>query len=332
MGATDPRAQLPYDDSLDGRRHRERDGLAGRLASLAVLIALVLAISTVEPSFLSVYSLRVLAEESSVILLLATGQTIVVLMGGIDLSTAALTSLVSVIIALLLPQYGVAAVAGALGVAVLIGALQGAVHASAQVPSFMVTLAGFGLWSGIALAIANTTVPVVERYEAVGWLAAQDSVVPHAFVFALGVLIVFQIALARLRFGRYLHAIGLSERVALLSGVRVSRVKTLAFAASGLCAGLAGVAMVARTSSGSPTIADSLLLPSIAAVLIGGTAITGGHGSLARTLLGVGIIAVMRVGVAVAGFPPAYEPIVYGIVVVIAVAVTVDRRVSGSVK
>jgi len=334
MGTVGPAKQPDGNDrfAIGGGRSGAGSGIATGLAPVAVLVALVLAISAFSPSFLSAYSLRVLAAESSVILLLAIGQTIVVILGGIDLSMAALASLTSVIVALLLPELGAGAVLGALCIAALIGALQGLVHARAKIPSFIVTLAGLGLWSGIALAIANTTVPVAGRYEVIGWLDAHAWGVPNAFVLGLAMLGLFQAALARLRFGRHVYAIGMAERVALLSGIRVWRVKTLAFAASGLCSGLAGVVMVARTSSGNPTIADSLLLPSIAAVLIGGTAITGGHGSLARTLIGVCIVAVMRVGVAVAGIAPAYEPIAYGALVVIAVAITVDRKSIGIVK
>ena len=285
------------------RRFGAGHGLPIRMAPVAVLISLVLAIGAATPSFLSAYSLRVFAEQSSVMLLLAIGQTIIIIMGGIDLSMAALASLTSVIVALLLPEFGNGAVLCALCVASLIGALQGLVHVKAKIPSFIVTLAGLYLCSGIALAIANTTVPVAENYDVVGWLDAHTWGVPRAFVFGLAVLGLFQAAFARLRFGRHLYAIGMAERVAVLSGVSVWRVKTLAFGASGLCSGLAGVAMVARTSSGSPTIADSLLLPSIAAVLVGGSAITGGHGNLARTFLGVCIVTVMRVGVAIAGVP-----------------------------
>ena len=89
---------------------------------------------------------------------------------------------------------------------------------------------------------------------------------------------------------------------------------------------------VARTGSGNPTIADALLLPSIAAVLIGGTAITGGYGGLVRTLVGVLIITVMRTGIAAVGFNPAYEPIAYGVLVVIAIALTVEHAKLGAAK
>lgn len=313
-------------------RPRDRARLAVRLGPIAVLLALVVAVGALSPSFLSAYSLGVLAAEASVILLLATGQTLVVLLGRIDLSTAAVASLVSVIVALALPKLGVAALPAAVLIAAAIGALHGIVHVQAGVPSFIVTLAGLGLWSGVALALAQTTVPVAPGDPLLDWLEAQPMGVPGAFALALVALALFHLVLARLRFGRDLRAIGFAERVARLSGVPVERVVVLAFAASGLCAGLAGVTMVARTGSGNPTIADALLLPTIAAVLIGGTAITGGHGSLLRTLLGVCIVVVLRVGVAVAGLAPAYEPIAYGVLVVVAVAATIDRQSIGSVR
>jgi ribose transport system permease protein len=99
----------------------------------------------------------------------------------------------------------------------------------------------------------------------------------------------------------------------------------LVFAVSGLCAGISGLLLVARTFSGAPTLADSLLLPTVAAVVVGGTAITGGFGGLGRTFLGVLIITVLRVGLGIMGVDPSYEQISYGLVVIIAVALTLDR-------
>ena len=129
------------------RRAVEVTGLAlRRTAPLAVLTVLLIAIGLFQPSFLSLNSFSVLAGESSVILLMATAQTIVILLGGIDLSTAALASLTSVLIALLLPSTGVGGVVGVLALSAGIGAGQGYIHARAQVPSFVVTLAGLGLW------------------------------------------------------------------------------------------------------------------------------------------------------------------------------------------
>lgn len=294
-------------------------------APLAVLLALLGAVGTIEPSFLSLGSLGVLAGESSVILLLATGQTVVILLGGIDLSMAALAALASVLIAFALPSLGAGGVAGVLALTTLIGAAQGFIHARAQLPSVVVTLAGLGMWSGIALAIAHTTVPVLEGYSAVGWLEDSSFGIPRSLVVAAAALAVLTASLRWFPLGRAVYAIGLNPRAALLSGIRVGRVKILAFALAGLFSGLAGMAMVARTSSGNPTIADSLLLPSIAAVLIGGTAMTGGVGGLGRTLIGALIVTVLRVGIAAIGLDPAYEPILYGGLMMMAVMLTTDR-------
>ena len=296
-----------------------------------MLVLLVLAIASIVPSFLSTYSLGVLVGESSVILLLAMAQTPVMLLGSIDVSTAALASLTSVLVATFLPGLGAAAVVGALCLATALGGLQGLVHARAQLPSFIVTLAGLGLWSGIALTIAHATVRIGEGYPVIGWLEARTLGIPPSFLCGLAVLGLLQLVLSRSPLGRRLYAIGMGEPAALLSGVSVWRVRVFAFASSGLCSGLAGVVMAARTSSGNPTIADSLLLPSIAAVVAGGTAITGGHGGLGRTLVGALVVTVIRIGVGVTGIAPAYEPIAFGALVVIAAAATVDRAAQGRV-
>ncbi|HSI58061.1 MAG TPA: ABC transporter permease [Ideonella sp.] len=296
-----------------------------RSMPLVALLILLAGLGLAAPSFLSFASLGVLADESSVILLLATGQTIVILLGGIDLSMAALAALASVLMALTLPALGFAGVVGALALTTLLGAFQGHVHTRAQLPSVIVTLAGLGIWSGIALAIAHTTIPVTEGYAAVGWLEGSSLGVPHAFAFAAAALAGLAAVLRWSPWGRRLYAIGLNTRVALLSGVRVGQVKVVAFALSGLFSGLAGMVMVARTYSGSPTAADSLLLPSIAAVLIGGTAMAGGVGGLARTLIGTLTVTVLRVGISAAGVDPAFEPMAYGVLVVLVVALTAHR-------
>lgn len=306
--------------------------LLGQFAPLAVLAALLAAFGMMEPSFLSGYSLGVLAGESSVILVLAIGQTLVILLGGIDLSVAALASLVSVLLALVLPGVGAVGLAGVLLLATLLGALQGYVHARAQIPSFIVTLAGMGLFSGAALMIGQTTIILQSGNETVSWLSGRIYGVPRAFIFATVVLLVLMAALRWLPFGRRIYAIGLGERAALLSGIKVARTKIAVFAISGLCAGLAGMMLVARTQSGNPTIADNLLLPSIAAVVIGGTAITGGVGGLIRTLIGALTVGILRIGTAVVGLDPAYEPIAYGILVAGAVALTIDRSRATIVK
>jgi ribose transport system permease protein len=290
-----------------------------------VLVALILVVGFFAPSFLSLYSFGVLLGESTIILLLAIPQTMVIMIGGIDLSIASIASLASILLALLLPEIGFWAIPAVLVACMAIGATQGYIHVVAQVPSFVVTLAGLGLWSGIALAIAHTTISVDEGYDAVGWLQATVLGIPIAFFGGLALLLALVLVFRRMSIGRYVLAIGLGETAALLSGIRVGRVKILIFTLSGLFAGIAGVAMVARSYAGNPSGADKLLLPSIAAVVIGGTAITGGFGGLGRTLIGVLTVTVLRVGIAIVGIDPGYEPLAYGLVIIGAVALTMDR-------
>ncbi|HTZ67113.1 MAG TPA: ABC transporter permease [Roseiarcus sp.] len=224
-----------------------------------------------------------------------------------------------------MPPLGVWGLIAVLFVGTAAGMAQGYIHVAAQIPSFVVTLAGMGLWSGIALSIAHTTIPVDQGYAVVGWMEASLLGVPVSFIFGAGVALLLWLAMRETPFGRYVQAIGLGERAALLSGVSVGTVKVATFAVAGLLAGITGVALVARTYSGNPSAGSSLLLPSIAAVVIGGTAITGGVGGYGRTVIGVLIITVLRVGIAIVGIDPGYEPLCYGLVLVCAVALTMDR-------
>ncbi|GAA0935759.1 ABC transporter permease [Pseudonocardia zijingensis] len=300
----------------------------------AVLVALVLAVASREPSFLGAASVRALLEGAAPLLLLALGQTFVILIGGIDLSVAVLASLGTVLLASWLPSAGVLAVLATLAATTLAGALSGAVSAYAQVPSFVVTLGAMGLWSGVALTVSGaSTISITEGYDTIFWIRdLRVAGLPIAAVLAVAAVLVAAGLMAALAGGRLLHAVGRAERAALMSGARTPRLRVLAFAVSGLCAGLAAVVLAASQFSGAPTLADSLLLPAIAAVVVGGTAITGGVGGPLRTLVGALLIAVLRVGMSVMGVDPSYEQIVYGAVIVSAVALTLNRGTVGIVK
>jgi len=132
--------------------------------------------------------------------------------------------------------------------------------------------------------------------------------------------------------GRSLHAMGLAEPAVLMSGVSTRRLRILAFTLCSVFAGLAAIVLAAAQRSGGPSLADTLQLPAIAAVVIGGTAITGGVGGAIKTLIGALIIVVLRVGLTAMGVDPAYEQIVYGAVIILAVALTIDRSRLRSIK
>jgi ribose transport system permease protein len=309
---------------------RGRPDLRGRVVAavpVAVLLVLVLAVASRQPSFLGTASLRALLEGAAPLLLLALGQTFVILIGGIDLSVAVLASLGTVLLATWLPDMGALGVVATLAATTLAGALNGAVSAYAQVPSFVVTLGAMGLWSGVALTVSGaSTISISEGYDTIFWLRdLRIAGVPASAAVAIAVILLAAVLMRTLSGGRALHAMGLAERAAMMSGSRTRRLRVFAFALSGLCAGLAAVVLAASQFSGAPTLADSLLLPTIAAVVVGGTAITGGVGGPLRTLVGALLVVVLRIGMSAVGVDPSYEQIVYGVVITAAVALTVDR-------
>jgi ribose transport system permease protein len=157
------------------------------------------------------------------------------------------------------------------------------------------------------------------------WAAGRSFGLPNDILVALAVLAASLFMERRTVFGRWSIAVGAGEPAALVAGVPVDRVKVLALCASGFLAALAGVVMAARLSSGSPTLANEFLLPAVAAVCVGGTALTGGVGSVLRTLIGALIVSVVRIGMTFIGVDPFAQQIVFGAVLVLAVAATIDR-------
>jgi ribose transport system permease protein len=289
---------------------------------------LVLGVGLTDPSFLTLRSLRSLAAGTAVLLLLATGQTIAIISGRIDLSTAALASLATVLLAVWMPRAGLVAVVAVLALCILVGAIQGVLHWVAQMPSFVITIGGLFLFSGLSLIASGAKgIGVTEAQNVVGRLSGGEFTfgLPNSLLFALAALLGGAVILQLTAPGRWIRAMGVSERAAIMVGIRTPAVVVTIFALTGLFAGLAGLVLMADFSAGRPNLANSLLLPSIAAVVVGGTAITGGAGGLARTLVGAMIIQVMRVGVNVVGLPPEYNQVLYGVVVILAVVLTTDR-------
>jgi len=309
----------------------------GRLVSALPLIGLVLLVIVVtinQPNFLALGSVRGLLESMAPILLLALGQTFVILTGGIDLSFAATASFGTVLLALWLPNLGMLGLVAVLATMTLIGFVNGFVIAKTQIPSFIATLGALGLYSGLGLAISGASnIRISQGYEAIGWITdLRIAGLPLSAILVVLIAVVIAVAMKVLARGKSFHAIGLAEQAVLMSGGSTVRIRILAFTLCGLFSGLAAVMLAASQRSGGPTLADTLQLPAIAAVVIGGTAITGGVGGAMKTVIGALIIVVLRVGLSAIGVPPSFEQIVYGAVIIAAVVLTIDRSRLGVVK
>jgi ribose transport system permease protein len=319
-GARPPAAPAPGRGPAGLRR------TVARFMPIILLAVLLVALSSRNPDLLSTSSLLTMADTAAPLIVLGVGATLVILCGGIDLSIGSLASLAAVLTALWAPTFGSGVALPVVVVAGLLGLLQGVVHVYARVPSFIVTLGGLSLWSGLALAFSGArTIPLTDL-DALRWMFTRTWGLPSALLIALGVAGVLGAVMRFTPFGRWISSIGHAEAAARLAGLPIAGTKMAAFAISGACAGLAGVLLVARTFSGSPTLGDSLLLPAVAAVVVGGTAITGGHGGLLKTLLGAFVVVVLRVGLGLIGVDAGFEAITYGALIIFAVAVTIDRE------
>jgi len=320
----------PGTSRAKAERRRKRGGLQEQVRAFApvlVLIGLVLVIGTLRPGFFNVSSLIVTVADTAILFMLGAGTTFVVMLGSIDLSIQAICSFASVIVGVMLPSYGYAAFPVAIAMGSLTGTISGLLHVWLKIPSFIVTLATSGLLVSAALLLSHErAISIDEAGRAhLAWVNGEFLYLPNviwvaALVAALGIWSQKYTA-----FGRYSIAIGAGEPATWASGVQVNRYKVIAFAVSGTLAALAGVLMAGRQGSGSPNLADQLLLPAIAAVIVGGTAITGGAGGVGRTAVGALIITIVRVGMTFIGVNIFAQQIVFGLVLILAVALTIDR-------
>ena len=312
---------------IQTRARRIDPNFARQLAPFVVLIALVIIVGLATPEFLKLHSLIVLASDTATLFVLGAGATFVIMLGSIDLSIEAVASFVSVIVALTLPDLGYQAFVLGVVVGFGVGVINGIVHVRLLLPSFIVTLAAAGVWTGVGLLISDaTSVPIdADDRHLTSWITGTVLGIPNELLIAGVVLVVGLFLQHYIPFGRYSKAIGSGEAATWASGVKVRITKITAFAIAGALAGMTGVMLAGRLSSGGPRIADQFLLPAIATVVVGGTSVSGGVGSIWRTFIGAMIVSVIRTGMNFVGVDVFSQQIVFGAVLILAVGVTIDR-------
>lgn len=299
-----------------------------RFVPLATLIVLVLIVGANAPVFLSVGTLITVATDTATLFILAAGITFVVILGGIDLSGQSVASLASIVVALTVASLGAFSVPAAILTGMAFGLINGLVHVYLRLPSFIASLALGSVAASAALLASNMRsipMPPETRDTVFVWLVGTSWGLPNQILVGLAVLL-FSLFLERYTlFGHWSRAVGSGEPAAIVAGVPVNRVKITAMVISGAFAGLAGAVIGARLAAGSPTIANEFLLPAIAAIVVGGTAITGGMGSVVYTLIGALIISVVRFGMTFMNVDIFAQQIVFGFLIIAAAAATIDR-------
>lgn len=286
------------------------------------------------PNFLKADNLLNIANQIAVIAILAIGMTVVIITGGIDLSVGSLIALSAVITAMIVRDFcgginagGVGMFAAGLGGMALCGVcglVSGVFITRLRMPPFIVTLAMMLVCSGLAYRLAENQ-SVYQVPDAFVWLGRGADLfgLPNAVVLMLMLYVAAHVLMTQTRFGRYVYAVGGNAEAAFISGVPVRRVVLIAYIISGLLAGLGGVVTASLLKSGSPTYGQMYELYVIAAVVVGGTSLSGGKGTMPGTLAGAFIIAVIQNGMNLTNVESNTQKIVLGVVIL--AAVLVDR-------
>jgi ribose/xylose/arabinose/galactoside ABC-type transport system permease subunit len=303
---------------------------AARYIPFLALILLIVGFGIAESErFLTVRNAQIIMLQSAVLIIVGLGMTFVIIAGSIDLSVGSLVAVAAMVSAAAANQWGLA---GALTVALLVGAAAGLVNGLVftvlRVPSFIATLGMLSVARGVTIIYSDgAPIPIQD----VGQVLNLGTWPTPVFVAALAV-VVCQVIYRLTPFGRYVQGIGGNERVALLSGVPVDRTKTLIFVLSGLMAGLGGLVTAARLGAGTPQAGTGFELDVISAVVIGGTPLTGGIGNMYSTAVGALVISTLSNGLVILGVPSEVQTVIKGIVLVLAVFISLDRRKIGIIK
>lgn len=296
---------------------------------LVALLALCAALSIAAPVFLTQYNLSVVARQASFVGLVALGQTLVLLVGGIDLSVGAAAGLSAIFGSILLTQtgihpYAVLPITAAFGMT--LGFVNGFFVAVLRLNPFIVTLAAWEIFAGMTLVVTKgyPIRPLGEKFTVFGQGSLFGLPVPVVIFLASGVILSF--VLARTRFGRNIYAVGGNREAAELVGIRTWRVEFIVFGLAGLFAALAGILYASRMDSGQPSVGEGWLMGAITAAIIGGTSLKGGQGSIFGTILGALLMAVLANGIVLMNVSGYWERVIVGLVVLVAILVDLLRR------
>ena len=326
------------------------------------LLVLIIFFSITGQGFLNIFNFQTIGADMSLVLIMALGQTFVIISGGIDLSTGFVMGMASVASALVMSRLGgsmplivvvLLGLAVGLGVGLLPGLVNGLIIARLRVPSFIVTLGMYGIARGTGFILSGGQ-PVSIQTNGIGQIGngyllyllpdgrvslfhlpanltgVRPSQIVQLLPFPLIVLVIITLIcawlLSQTRFGRHTYAIGGSEEAARRAGIPVARHTILIYMLSALLASLAGVLYTMRFSNGAADVGDPLLIDSIAAVIIGGASLFGGEGTILGTVIGALIIAVIQNGLIFLGIDPFWQFIAVGAVIILAVLVDQAKK------
>lgn len=324
-------AVTAQDMSLRGRLQWQR------VAEYVIVVAIILesiVFAVIAPQFLSVPNLLNVALSIAITGILAVGMTMVILTGGIDLSVGSVAALAGVVAAMIaaggspLPLAGLAAI----GIGLAVGLFNGVTVSRFRVPPFVMTLAMLTICRGLAFIVTGGR-SVGNLPQEFGFLGRERLFgVPVPVLLMLVVFAAGWFVLRHMTFGRYVYAVGGNREASFLAGVNTKRVTLLVYVLNGLLVGLAGLVLASRLGAGVPNAGLQYELDVIAAVVVGGTSLTGGRGSVIGTLWGAIFIGVLNNGMNLRGIDPYMQKIALGVVILLAVLADQINKSEGGLK
>lgn len=312
-------------------------GAQHRLLAFASLIALVAGFSIASPNFMQTSNIIAILQATSVNGVLAIAATLVIITGGIDLSVGTLMTFCAVICGVVLTYWGMPlplGIAGAILAGAFAGFCSGTFVAKLKVPPFIATLGMMLILKGLSLVISGTR-PIyfndtpgftdISQGSLIGLLFPSVPV-PNGVLILFLVAIVIAFVLAKTALGRYTFALGSNEEAVRLSGVNTDRWKIAVYTLAGSICGIAGLLIASRLNSAQPALGQGYELDAIAAVVIGGTSLSGGRGTILGTLIGALIMSVLLNGLRILSVAQEWQTVVTGSIIIIAVYVDMLRR------
>ncbi|MBO0958663.1 ABC transporter permease [Neobacillus sp. MM2021_6] len=295
-----------------------------------VILALSIGVHFFTGNFFTVYNIGTLVRQVSFLILVSFGQTLVLILGGIDLSVASIAGLSSMVVALLMTTTGIPpflCIIIALALGLVLGAINGLFIKWLNLSPLIVTLAAGAIYQGI-IYVVTKGMPIVGIPESVTTIGQGElfGTIPYPTIIMLVIGGVLIIMMHYTSFGRHIFAVGGNEHAANIIGINVGRVKIMVYALSGLLASSAGVLMVLRLATSQVNIGENWVMPSITAAILGGTSMSGGSGSIVGTIVGGLLIGVISVSVTLVGVSSYWETIVTGGVILAAVVFDAIRR------
>jgi len=313
-----------------------RIGILAQLLSLAILVA-VFAIGT-KGKYLSWANIQTILSLAAIPAILAIGLHLTVVLGGIDLSVQGVASLCAIFVGLLMKnQYnsndvGLWMIPISMGIGGVAGTISGLLNTGLRIPSFIATLGMSWVLYGMAVYINRAVNVIIQDERIFKFINGMVLGIPVIAILAVALAIIMQFVQNRTQFGRYLYAIGGDEAIAQQAGVKVNRIKVIVFAVAGVIYGLGSLLLACRLGVATSRMGGTLLFPTITAVAVGGVALTGGLGGAKNAALGALIVTALNDGLVLMKVNPYAQQAVNGIVLIGAVALTLDRKKLGFIK